>query len=227
MRQDRREFFGQAALGAAAVVGMSAIPANVASALGIVPEPTGDDYDLSWTKRITGKHRAVFDIPEVESAYGIWRSQFWGNQMQEVFRTDPKELSTVVVLRHNGILLAMKQNYWDTYAVGKESHAMHPVTMQATERNPALLSSTRGEVPAQFDPLALDKVIENGSIVLACNVALEFYVVPKIAQREGVDTDEARKRARAYMVPGVVVQPSGVFAALVAQEAGCKYLRAS
>lgn len=227
MRQGRREFFGQAAFGAAAVVGMSAIPANVASALGIVPEPASDDYDLSWVKRITGKHRAVFDIPEVESAYGIWRSQFWGGQMQEVFRTDPKELSTVVVLRHNGILLAMKQNYWDAYGVGKESRATHPVTMQATERNPALLSSTRGEVPAQFDPLALDKVIESGAIVLACNVALEFYVVPKIAEREGVDTEEARKRARAYMVPGVVVQPSGVFAALVAQEAGCKYLRAS
>ena len=39
--------------------------------------------------------------------------------------------------------------------------------------------------------------------------------------------EEARKQAIAFMVPGVILQPSGVFAALHAQDAGCKYLRAS
>ena len=39
--------------------------------------------------------------------------------------------------------------------------------------------------------------------------------------------EAARKQAIAALVPGVVLQPSGVFAALRAQEAGCVYLRAS
>ena len=36
-----------------------------------------------------------------------------------------------------------------------------------------------------------------------------------------------RKQAIAYLVPGVILQPSGVFAAIRAQEAGATYLRAS
>ena len=37
----------------------------------------------------------------------------------------------------------------------------------------------------------------------------------------------ARKQAIGYLVPGVILQPSGVFAAIRAQEAGATYLRAS
>jgi hypothetical protein len=42
-----------------------------------------------------------------------------------------------------------------------------------------------------------------------------------------VNDADARKQAIAALVPGVILQPSGVFAALRAQEAGCLYLRAS
>jgi len=42
-----------------------------------------------------------------------------------------------------------------------------------------------------------------------------------------VSAEEARKQAIGYMVPGVILQPSGVFAAIHAQDVGCKYLRAS
>ena len=37
----------------------------------------------------------------------------------------------------------------------------------------------------------------------------------------------ARTRALSLLIPGVTLQPSGVFAALRAQEAGCRYLLAS
>lgn len=228
MTTDRREFVQQMALGAAALTGLAAFPAHVAAAVGMAPASgSTETWDTSWTKKITGKHRAVFDIPEIESAYGVWRSQLWGMQMQEVFKVKPTDLSTVVVLRHNGISLAMQQTYWDKYGIGKAHNATHPVTMQATERNPALLSSTRGEIDAGFDALALDKAIERGTIVLACNLALDFDVAPVIAKADGVSQEEARKRARDYLLPGIIIQPSGGFAALLAQEAGCKYLRAS
>ncbi|HYD53754.1 MAG TPA: hypothetical protein VEA99_14050 [Gemmatimonadaceae bacterium] len=228
MTTDRREFVHQVALGAATVAGLTALPARVAAALGVAPGlPAAEEWDTSWMKKVAGKHRAIFDIPEIESAYGIWRSQFWGMQMQEVFKAKPADLSTVIVLRHNGIELAMQQPYWDKYGVGKAHNATHPATQQATERNPALLASARGEIDAQFDALALPKVIERGSIVLGCNLAMEFFVVPKIAKVDGVSVEEARTRARGYLVPGVTLQPSGVFAALMAQEVGCKYIRAS
>jgi hypothetical protein len=45
--------------------------------------------------------------------------------------------------------------------------------------------------------------------------------------KEIVSDELARERAIGYLVPGVVLQPSGVFAAIGAQDAGCTCLRAS
>jgi len=45
--------------------------------------------------------------------------------------------------------------------------------------------------------------------------------------QDKVSEDEARKRGIAMMVPGVILQPSGVFACIRAQEAGCTYVKAS
>jgi hypothetical protein len=132
----------------------------------------------------------------------------------------------VLVLRHNGIQLAMQQAYWDKYGIGKEKNVLHPVTQQGTDRNPALLASSRNEVPAMFDDAALDKFIGRGGLVLACNLALED-VVEAIQKKDSGSSEDARKQAIALMVPGVILQPSGVFAALHAQDAGCKYIRAS
>jgi hypothetical protein len=120
----------------------------------------------------------------------------------------------------------MQQAYWDKYAIGKEKNVLHPVTQQGTDRNPALLSSTRNEVPAMFDAAALDKFIGRGGVVLACNLALQD-VVEAIQKKDNASEADARKQAIGFMVPGVILQPSGVFAALHAQDAGCKYIRAS
>jgi intracellular sulfur oxidation DsrE/DsrF family protein len=48
-----------------------------------------------------------------------------------------------------------------------------------------------------------------------------------ISKTDKVDDAEARKRAVAYLVPGVNLQPSGVFAVTRAQEAGASYVKAS
>lgn len=227
MTTDRREFLGRAAIGAVTLTGLSAIPAHVAGALGIAPMDDPAEVDLSWTRRVRGKYRAVFDVPEIDSGYGVWRSQFWGSQVQDAFKVKPDDVGTVLVLRHNGIALAMQQVYWDKHGIGKANNAVHPVTQQPTDRNPALLSASRGEIDQQFDAFSLDKVLDRGTIVLGCSMALEFYVVPRIAKADGVSADEARKRALALLVPGVIMQPSGVFAAIAAQDVGCRYVRAS
>lgn len=77
-----------------------------------------------------------------------------------------------------------------------------------------------------FDAVQLDKFISRGGIALACNLALDDCV-ELVKSKDKLSDEEARKRTIAAMVPGVVLQPSGVFAALRAQEGGCAYLRAS
>jgi hypothetical protein len=231
MTTSRREFVERMTVGAAM---FGAIPVSLSGADAETPlnvgaffdSDTADEWDLSWVDKLTGKHKAVFDVPEIESGYGVWRATVWTNQYRNVLKVPAAELSPVVVLRHAGIVLAMQQSFWDKYGIGKTKKVTHPITGQQTNRNPALLSSTRGEIDANFDPMALDKFIARGGIALACDLALQDCI-ELIKSKDRVTAEVARQRAIAAMVPGVILQPSGVFAAVRAQEAGCSYVRAS
>ena len=224
----RRDFLGRIAANAAVLGAMPlAFDFGSADALAAAAAPAqGEKWDLSWTSKVTGKHKALFDVPEVDSGYGVWRASLWAKQYQDVLGTSPKDMSTVLVLRHNGITLAMQQAFWDKYGIGKAKNAIHPITQQPTDRNPALLSSSRNEVPADFDAVALDKFISRGGIALGCNLAFGDCV-ELVKSKEGLNDADARKQALTYLVPGVILQPSGVFAVIRAQEAGAVYIRAS
>ena len=227
MDTTRRDFLSKVAVNAAVLGAMPlSLDFSPLTATSAAAATQGQKWDTSWPSRVVGKHKAVFDVPEVDSGYGVWRATIWGKQYQDVLGVSPKDMSAVLVLRHNGIALAMQQEFWDKYGVGKSKSALHPVTQQPTDKNPALLSSARGDVPAQFDDMALDKFIARGGIALACNLALQDCV-EVIKSKDSVSDDEARKRAIGYLVKGVILQPSGVFAAIRAQEAGATYLRAS
>ena len=228
MDTTRRDFLGKMAVNAA-MLGAMPLGLDLASpsALSALAAPAqGEKWDLSWTSKVTGKHKTVFDVPEVDSGYGVWRASLWARQYQDVLGAAPRDLSTVLVLRHNGITLAMQQAFWDKYGIGKAKNALHPITQEPTDRNPALLSSSRNEVPADFDAVALDKFISRGGIALGCNLAFADCV-HIVKSKEGVSDADARKQAIGYLVPGVILQPSGVFAVIRAQEAGAIYIRAS
>lgn len=237
--RSRREFLDRLALGATALGGLSLGLGAMQDVAHAAPSPSAspsrefdavdaqtDEWDVRWPSRLTGTVRTVFDVPEVESGYGVWRASIWSRQYEAVLGTRPRDMSTALVLRHNAIVLAMRQEFWDRYAIGRRKQVTHPATLEPTDRNPALLSSTRGEVPAEYDAFALDRFLARGGIALACDLALRDCVA-LIEQEERVSAEDARKRAVALMVPGVILQPSGVFAALRAQQAGALYIRAS
>ena len=226
MSTTRREFLDRIALGAASATGVTVL-AGLPLPLGAATAPTtAADWDVRWPARLTGKRRTVLDVPEVESGYGVWRASIWARQYQQVLGVPPRDMSTVLVLRHNGIVLALQQPFWDEYGIGKLKSVTHPVTQQPTDRNPAMMSSAKGDLPADYDAFALDKLMARGAVVLACDLALQD-VAQHVQKQASVSADEARRRTLAAVVPGVVVQPSGVFAVVRAQEAGCMYVRAS
>ena len=225
METSRRDFLGKMAANAA-MLGAMPLSFDAASAVFAAKPAQGEKWDLSWTSKLTGKHKAVFDVPEIDSGYGVWRASLWEKQYMDVLGAKPADLSAVVVLRHHGIALAMTQPFWDKYQIGKTKGAMHPITEQPTDRNPALLSSKRNEVPPDFDEVALDRFIAHGGIALGCNLAFE-ECVGFVKSKENLSDADARKQTLTYLVPGVILQPSGVFAVIRAQEAGTTYIRAS
>jgi hypothetical protein len=227
MTTNRREFIER--LGATAMLG--ALPlSGIAPTLDEFVQPSGmslEDFDFSWFKKVQAKkYKAVFDCAEVDSGYGVWRAVMWEDQYHSSFGLKAEDTTTVLVIRHAALVLGFNQDFWDKYGIGAQDKVTHPITQQSTDRNPALLSSTRNEVPAMFDAFALPNFIARGGTVLACNVALQFFSAG-LAKKANMSEDEARKAAIAAFLPGVTLQPSGVFAAVRAQDAGCRYVRAS
>ena len=225
MDTSRRDFVQNVTAGAIGLSGLSrlnlALPAEVEAA-GVQGTMT---WDVSWPQRLKGRHKAVFDCTGIESGAGAWRMAVWASQVGEVLKAKPADISGALVFRQGAIVLAMQQAFWDKYELGKARGVTHPMTDEPTTKNPVLLDEKDG-IPPPFDAASVPKQIARGVIVLACNMALQG-MVGIVRKADGVDEAEAQKRAVAGLVPGIILQPSGVFAAALAQEAGCAYVKAS
>jgi hypothetical protein len=225
MDATRREVLGKVTAGAAVYSAMPlALALTACSAEG--SNQAAGEFDLTWPSKLTGKHKAVFDMAEIESGYGLWRGMAWSGQVQQYLSAAPTDVSLAIILRHGAIALAMDQAFWDKYGLGKMKSVMHPMTGQPTDKNPVLLGADGG-VPAPFDAAALPKQQAKGVVFLACNLAFNLDVVPIVVAADKVSEADARKVALTHVLPGVLLQPSGVFAATQAQDAGCRYVKAS
>jgi hypothetical protein len=213
----RRDFI--AAAGASGV--LAAVTQPLAAAVGPdanAPIPALDaDFDFSWIDKLTGKHKAVFESLDVAEGAAFFRANMWRNQYKQVYNTDPKDMNAVVVVRHHGFALAMSDAYWQKYEVAKEFEIKD-------DSGNLLKSNPVGETAKGANTIAA--FVESGGIVLGCNVAFGA-VVGTLRKKENLSREEADKLARTYLLPGVILQPSGVFAVLRAQEAGCNYILAS
>jgi hypothetical protein len=227
MEQSRRDFVERMGIGTL-MLGTAPLALDGSVHEGAWPTPVApvEEFDMSWTTRVVGKHKAILDVPEIESGYGVWRAGITRKQLLDMMKVTARDVSMVLVLRHNGIHLAMNQAFWDAFGVGKANKVTHPADGKPTDRNPALLDA-KGGLPRQFDGLSVPQFIAGGGIVLACDLALNLVVVPMFKTRDKSTDAAARATAIKAIIPGVVLQPSGVFAAIRAQEVGCVYVRAS
>ena len=212
----RRQFLRNATANLTALATLGVVPGSAAVA---------EDWDLKWPDRLTGKRRAVFDVAEIESGYGVYRAAVWASQCVDVLGDPPADVSTVIVLRAHAVVLALQQSFWDRYGVGRLRRVLHPVSLRESSRNPVLMDASDGLPPALVAG-TLPQQLARGATVLACNLALQAWI-DAIREREKVSDSEARKTAIEALVPGVILQPSGVLAAALAQQNGCVYIRAS
>jgi hypothetical protein len=218
----RRDFLSW--LGAGGLLATGGMPAFAATGPDHHPAPVSDKWDLSWCDRITGKVRAVFDSPGVGEGAALFRAQVWRDEYQEVYGTPISDANAVIVFRHEGIPLVMNDAFWSRFDVGKELKLKDAKGKKWTTINP--IASTPPGTPKRWANYNLPAFIASGGIVLACNFAFGD-MVDRFKQADKLSADDAKKRALEHLLPGVILQPSGVFAALRAQQAGCSYLLAS
>ncbi|HJU64121.1 MAG TPA: hypothetical protein VJ596_00530 [Gemmatimonadaceae bacterium] len=232
----RRGFLARLAAGAAALAGGGAVLSR-AEAQG-TPGPRWErrpvdvanearaPWDDSWVSRLKGKHKQVFDAPEIANGTVLHQARTYMKGYEVVYGATDADMSAVLVIRHAAVPMVLGDELWERHDFGREHKLKDPATGQRTRRNPFINVKPGDRYSMVWPDGALDTLLARGVTVLACNLAL-MGVAGMIAQKEKLDNEAARSRLLANLVPGVIIMPSGIFAVARAQEAGCNYIRAT
>ena len=207
----RRGFLGSIAAAAAAVGLSGALPSRLAAET--APGERSLDAALdAWFGKIKGKHKMIFDAPEPNNGMvAIW-PRVYLNTMEATW---PGQTTAVVILRHDGLALALSDPIWAKYGIGE------------------MFNVKDGDAPAKRNPyatitglpipgLGIAELIKSGVLVGACDVAITIYSAGA-AKKMGLDPETVKKEWIAGLLPGVQVVPSGVLGVGRAQELGCGY----
>lgn len=189
----RRIFLGQLALTTAGLA------AGTREAGAAVPGPaagaaaTKSGWDDSWTKKLGSSHRFVFDLADQGKAEMVL------DQITSVYDdyhtaldTRDQDIHGVLVIRHAAIPLIMNDALWTKYKLG------------AANPNREAIAAWQAR----------------GVTVLACDRAL-MNRVRNFPRDAGQDEKSVELEVRANVLPGVILQPNGVYAVHRAQDAGC------
>ena len=210
---DRRDFLGLAAL-IATVGAAAALPmANAGAAQG----PSTDF--TRWLESISGKHRVVLDMREPNGGMALawaWVFLFTAPQAYGVPESD---LGAAIVLRHNAIPVALDDSAWKKYKLGEYFKIDDPETGKPAVRNPYYLKMSEPLLP----DMAMQKLIDRGVRVIACDMAIHFYT-GLIAKERGLKQEDIKADWNAAVLPGIAHAPSGVVACQGAVAHGCTYL---
>ncbi len=93
-------------------------------------------WDLSWTQRVTGKYRGVFDNPDVNDGVGLFRATAWKDEVIEAHGATADDINTVLVIRHKAIPLIMNDEFWAHHELGARFTINDPATGKPAVRNP-------------------------------------------------------------------------------------------
>lgn len=240
----RREFLGQVAASAIVLAGTAcaAPAATVAStaspaAGSASPRQSGSDitlppapaqWDDSWFAKLTAKHRAVFDSPEIEDGLVLGHATGYIRGMRDALGAADSDVQTVVVLRHTAVVMLFNDAMWEKYTLGKLRNVKAPRSEAWATKNPFV--GTASERPAAGTPdrpqANLMWLATRGHIILGCDLAMR-NMSGVLARQTNGDATAIYEDLKANMLPGVILQPTGVYACHRAQEAGCSYIRST
>ena len=208
----RRGFLGQVA---AAAVGVSAATLLPMTAHAAALAPTAADPKLeAWFRKLTGKHRTVFDATEPNDGMpAIWPRIY----LNTTDATYPGEKAVaMVILRHGGLSMGLNDTIWAKYGIGEMFKVM-------ADGKPAAKNPYATITGLPIPGLGIAELLKGGVLVGACDVALSVYS-NAAATKMKLDPAAVKKEWVAGLFPGIMVVPSGVFAVARAQEFGANYI---
>lgn len=227
MSSDRRDFLRQLTLATAAAssgVIVSPLDAEELTRASDFASATGAAWDMSWTEQVQrAQYKAVFDSTELGDGAALDLAADIQGNFKEVYGSDDV-VRMVIVMRHGGQVMGFNDDLWNRYAIGEDRKVNDAVTKQPARRNP-WAKAQPGE-PDSAVASRLDTLHARGAIFLVCNRASMNWA-REAAERTKKPLEQVQNDVRNGLVPGAVLMPTGVFALVRAQNAGCAYMKGS
>lgn len=208
----RRDFITSLTLAAATI----AFDADEARA-----ESSSGPWDTSWIDSLAkAKYRVVFNGSDIADGTVLDYTSTFFDHFHEVHDTRDSDTRPVIVFRRLGTVMALNDAMWDRYEIGADRKVDDPLTKAPARRNP-FWSAPAGDRHAA---MSIESFQKRGLICLACNVSL-MSMGYSFGKKVGRDAAEVAKELRENLVPGAIVVPSGIFALIRAQNAGCAFMQ--
>jgi len=240
----RRQFIGELAAGAAALAAVACAPAAAAtSAASQAPAPATSapapkdplppqsemKWDTSWMERVTAKHKAVFDSPQISDGGALDMADGYLGWVKDVFGTGDSDASVVVVLRHEAVPMLYNDAMWSKYPLGTLTKTLEQKTKAPAKRNVFYQKLGNNGQPESDEKPAptIKSLTKRGVIFVGCDLAtraFSYEIAQKTKQGERAIHD-IYEELRHNLVPQATLMTTGVFATLLAQEAGCSFMR--
>lgn len=217
----RRGFLGTLATGAVALGATALTPFELMAAPTFSPREIRNAEE--WFKKIKGKHRMVFDVPQPHEIFPFaWPRVFL--LTNKATGTEEKDCGVVVILRHDAIPYAMEDRLWAKYKFGELFKAEDPATKQPATRNPFWQPKPGDFKVPGFGPVAIgiNELQDSGVLFGVCDAAMTVYSAA-VAGQTNQDPAEVKKDWVAGLLPNIQPMPSGIWAINRAQEHGCSY----
>jgi hypothetical protein len=176
--------------------------------------------------RLTAKHKAVFDSAEIMDGLALFHARQYMKGYRDVYDIGDGDVQAVVVMRHEAAPMAFGDALWAKYKLGALLKLKDPTTGKPALRNPFYRVSKEDKDPYVSADGSLDALHSRGAVLLACNQAAMGFA-HYIAARTKSDPEALKAEVRAGLVPGAILMPTGIFAVLRAQEAGCVYFKSA
>jgi hypothetical protein len=241
----RREFLGQVAASAIVLAGAAcATPAATATPTPVPTPPQNGNsapggggggaipprtsWDDTWFAKLTAKHKAVFDSPEINDGLVIANAVGYIRGMRDAIGAGENDVQTVVVIRHAAVVMLFNDAMWEKYPIGRLRNVKAPRSEAWATKNQYV--GTASARPAAGTPdrpqSTLAWLASRNHFILGCDLATR-NVAGIIARELKVESRAVYDDLTSNMVPGVILQPTGVYACHRAQEAGCTYIRST
>lgn len=173
-------------------------------------------WDMSWLDRLTGKHKQVFDLSDLDIGLLVVRN--WYDAWDTVYGLKHPDVNAVIGIGGHAFPINAGDELYRKFPIGEQHKVMDPDTGKPALRNIFL---DGGKAPP-FIGAGVRPLQARGAIFWMCHNALNG-VASRLAAAVQRPQPEVYQELRAGLNPGVIVVPAHTMLIGMCQERGCTY----